>query len=115
MPLVSQTRYAGPVPDCAGGTQARATLVRVHDRFSFTPSDGTLVISGSVAPDGSFTGSLAPVRSGRGEPGQAGAPAPRFTLTVSGRLDRMAASGTYATPRCSTNFRLPRIDATLLP
>ena len=125
---------------CATAPGMRATLVRQAERFSFAPSDGALVISGSVATDGSFIGSLVTNASrhdqtgGAGNallsisPGQQVVPPSRtsressagtavqpFTLTVTGHLDDATATGTYVTPRCHAEFRLPRIGATLAP
>jgi hypothetical protein len=100
---------------CTTAAGARASLVRVADHFSFAPSDGALVVSGTVAPDGSFNGALVTNPARHDQPGHPGTAAPPFTLTVTGRLDDEAASGTYVTPRCSTAFRLPRIGATVLP
>ncbi len=103
------------MPGCTTGPGTRATLVRVAGRFSFAPSDGALVVSGDVAPDGSFTGVLVTNPGRHDQPGGPGAAAPPFTLTVTGRLDSEAATGTYMTPRCSVAFRLPRHGAEVLP
>ena len=115
VPLANQDRYAGDLPGCTAGSDVHATLVRVADHFSFAPSDGALVISGSIAPDGSFAGSLLTEPPGRDRQSRAGTAASPFTLTVTGRIEREAASGTYVTPRCRIGFRLPRIHLTLLP
>lgn len=113
--LAVQHRYAGDMPGCTTGPAARATLVRQADRFSFAPTDGVLIISGHVEPDGGFTGTLVTTPSRHDQEGHAGSAAQPFALTVTGRLDEAAATGTYVTPRCHTSFRLPRIEATLLP
>lgn len=110
--LANQIRYAGSLPDCATGADARATLVRVSDQFSFAPSDGALIISGTVAADGTFAGTLIPEASRANRTGSPPAP---VTLTVSGTLDNDAAKGTYVTHRCRTAFTLPRVGATLIP
>jgi hypothetical protein len=110
-----QTRYAGNLPGCTTGPDARATLVRVGDHFSFAPSDGVLIISGTVAPDGSFSGSLITAASRHDEQHRSSTEAPPFTLSVTGRLEDDAATGTYLTPRCSAAFRLPRIGTSLMP
>ncbi len=115
MPLAAESRYAGDLPACGAGSGARATLVRQAAGFSFSPSDGVLVISGTVAPDGSFTGSLVTNPSRHDQQSHSATAAPPFTLTVTGRLDGAAATGTYATPRCHAAFRLPRVETTLLP
>jgi len=87
--------------------------VQAADRFSFAPSDGALVVSGSVAPDGSFAGSLSTAPPGRDRQNHTSSEA--FTLTVTGHIEGETASGTYVTPRCRTVFRLPRVSQTLLP
>ena len=77
-----------------------------------------LVISGRVAVDGGFTGTLVAGNSrqgGSGRRGEAGSDTSPFTLSVTGRLDDGAATGRYETPRCRVGFRLPRIAPTLLP
>lgn len=114
-PLTFQSRYAGDMQGCATRQAGRATLVRQADRFSFAPSDGTLVIAGTVAADGSFVGSLVPNPSRHDPQGHTGTEAPTFTLTVTGRLDAAAATGSYTSPRCRVAFRLLRIEASLLP
>ncbi len=85
------------------------------DQFSFVPSDGALVISGTVAAGGSFTGTLVTAASRHDGQDRPGTESPPFTLTVAGHFDDRTATGTYATPRCHTSFRLLRIDATLRP
>ena len=114
-PLAVQSRYAGDMRGCTTGPSARATLVRQADRFSFAPSDGALVISGNVATDGSFSGSLVANPARHDHEDHSGTGAHPFTLTVTGRIDDGAATGSFASPHCSAGFRLPRIEATLLP
>ena len=113
MPFAHQTRYVGNLPGCAVGPDTPATLVQAANRFSFAPSDGALVVSGSLAPDGSFAGSLVTNPAGRDRQGHSGTEA--FTLTVTGRIEGDAASGTYVTPRCHIAFRLLRVVDALLP
>jgi hypothetical protein len=113
--LANQTRYAGVLSDCASGPEARATLVRVADHFSFAPSDGALVVPGTVAPDGSFAGSLRTDHAGSGRQGHAGGSSSPFTLVVTGRIEGDIAAGEFATPRCRATFRLSRIVPGLLP
>ncbi len=115
VPITVQTRYAGDLSGCATGPGARATLVRIGDHFSFAPADGVLVISGTVAPDGGFSGSLV-TNSARHDPqSRPGTEPPPFTVTVTGHLDDEAAAGTYVTPRCTATFHLPHIGASVLP
>jgi hypothetical protein len=113
--LSKQTRYVGELSGCASGPEARATLVQVADRFSFTPSDGALVISGTIAPGGSFAGSLRTDQPGHDRQDHAsGSPSP-FTLVVTGRIEGNIAAGEFSTPRCRSTFRLTRIAPSLLP
>jgi hypothetical protein len=113
VPVASQVRYVGNLPGCTTGPSAQATLVRAADRFSFAPSDGALVVSGNVAPNGSFAGSLVtnPARVDRD--GRSGTRA--FTLTVTGGIEGETASGIYETSSCRTAFRLSRVNHVLLP
>ena len=115
MPLTLESRYAGALQGCAGGSATRATLVRQANHFSFAPSDGALVISGTVAADGSFSGALVTSPSRHDQEGRSGTAAQAFALTVTGHLDGGAATGTYATPRCHAAFYLPRADTAPAP
>jgi hypothetical protein len=104
-------RYTGQLTGC--GAAGPVTLTRSADRFTFTPRDGTLIITGTVTADGRFAGSLDTGRSGSGTPSTAatGAKATaHFVLSVQGRIDSDAAEATYSTPRCQTTLRLTRVD-----
>ena len=103
------------MPGCAAGPAGRATLVRLASHFSFAPADGVLVIAGEVGADGSFAGTLVTAPARHDQPGSSSPAAAPFTLSVSGRLDAEAATGSYITPRCTVAFRLPRIPASILP
>jgi hypothetical protein len=113
MSLAHQARYVGNLSGCTIGPNAQATLVQAVDRFSFAPSDGALVVSGSVTPDGSFTGSLVTSPPGHDRQGRPGTET--FSLTATGRIEGDVASGTYATPRCRTAFHLHRVYPTIWP
>jgi hypothetical protein len=110
-------RYTGPLTGC--GPAGSVTLTRSADRFSFTPGDGTLTITGEVSADGRFQGSLDAGRPGGGTPpgsATAAKATAHFVLSVQGRIDSDTAEATYITPRCQTILRLTRVDEpSLLP
>ena len=104
-------RYTGQFTGC--GPAGSVTLTRSADRFSFTPGDGTLIITGDIAADGRFAGSLDTGRSGGTTPTASATAAKatsRFVLSVQGRIDSDTAEATYTTPRCQTTVRLTRVD-----
>lgn len=103
--LAQQDRYTGRITDC-DGAEAHATLVVVDQHFSFTPTDGSLVISGDVAPDGTFSGTEPLPHTGNST-------AP--VLAVAGKISPDAADGLYTNPRCKKNFQLPYIEHSVLP
>jgi hypothetical protein len=113
--LGRQTSYAGDLPDCVIGPTAHSTLVVEGNHFSFAPSDGALIISGTVQSDGTFAGSMRTDQPGRGGRDASGARAAPYTLSVTGQVDRALASGEFATPRCRSTFRLPRVGPNLRP
>lgn len=87
----SDARYTGHiVPEGTCGTEAPATLVVRRPRFTFTPTDGVLLIAGEVALDGTLAGQLT-------TPGVDHRP---FTMTLAARIAGREVSGTYVTPRC---------------
>jgi hypothetical protein len=95
------TRYTGALSGC--GLPA-ATLSLKAGQFSFTPGDGALMIAGTVAPDGSFAGTLNTQPAGK----------PPFELHVSGRIAADQASVDYVTPRCRAAGNLDRVRPPLL-
>jgi len=105
-------RYTGQLTGC--GPAAPVTLTRSADRFSFTPGDGALIITGEVTADGRFAGTLDAGHSGSSTPAVAatGAKATaHFVLSVHGRIDDDTAEAAYITPRCQTTLRLTRVGA----
>ncbi len=87
----ADARYTGHiVPESACGTEAPATLVVRRSRFTFTPTDGVLLIAGDMAGDGTLAGQLT-------TPGVDHKP---FTMTFAARIAGTEVSGTYVTPRC---------------
>ncbi len=111
-------RYTGPAPQCgrSEGGGVTATLTRLGRGFAFAPYDGSLVVDGSVAPDGTLAGTLA-LRPAEEKPagGTAahGARAPQ-TLSVSGRLTQESVTLTYAAPGCAAQLTLARVHPPLL-
>jgi hypothetical protein len=114
--LSQQTRYAGPAPACAGGGGTTATLVRSRTSFAFAPTDGALVVNGTVARDGTLTGTLAlhPAQAAPGAPVAAtqSAKTPQV-ISVSGRLSEDSASVAYAAPGCQAQVTLTRVHKAL--
>ena len=88
-------RFAGQLSGC--GETTAATLTRTADAVSFAPSDGVLVLRGTVAADGAFTARLNTQPPGK----------PPFLLTATGQVDAESATVSYVTPRC------PQATATL--
>jgi hypothetical protein len=104
-------RYAGPAPACGGseGGGSTATLTRLGAGFALAPYDGSLVVTGRVAADGTLSGILdlhpAQAVSAGGK-----APArPAQTVAVTGRVTPDAAQVAYAAPGCSGNLTLARV------
>jgi hypothetical protein len=102
-------RYTGQLTGC--GPAAPATLTRSADRFSFTPGDGALVITGEVTADGRFAGTLDAGHLGASTPAAGAKATAHFILSVHGRIDNDTAEAAYTTPRCQTTLRLTRVGA----
>ena len=114
----TSARYTGPAPECGriegGGTTA--TLSRLGGSFAFAPYDGSVVINGKVAPDGTLSGTLA-LRPAEEKPESGTAPhAPRppQLVSVSGRLTPETATVRYAAPDCTAQLALTRVHPPLL-
>lgn len=114
----TSARYTGPAPECGrlpgGGTTA--TLVRLGDGFAFAPYDGSLVVNGKVAPDGTLSGSLA-LRPAEAKPASGTAPQAAGSpqaLSVSGHVTPETATLSYAAPGCTAQLTLPRVHPPLL-
>jgi hypothetical protein len=97
--LSDETRYTGLVTGC--GPATHATLVTASDRFTFTPADGVITLSGRRDANGSFAGATT-LRS----PKPNGSGSEPWPLKVEGRITGPSASGTYSTPRCAAHFDL---------
>ncbi len=111
-------RYTGPAPACGriegGGTTA--TLSRLGGGFAFAPYDGSVVVNGKVAPDGTLSGTLA-LRAAEEKPeGGAAphAPHPPQMVSVSGRVTPETATLSYAAPGCTAQLTLARVHPPLL-
>jgi hypothetical protein len=113
---VREDRFTGTLSGC-GDTPA--TLVTGPEHFSFTPSDGVLVVTGEVSPDGRFAGSLTIGAASPDKPSDSKGGVEKkkepFVLRVEGQVSGDAASGSYATPRCQATFQLTRRPRPLLP
>ena len=102
-------RYTGPAPACARG-EGPATLTRHGTGFALAPTDGSVVIDGTVAPDGTLSGTLA-LRPAKLPGGKA--PTPQ-AITVSGHADAVSATVAYTAPGCSATLTLARVHPSLL-
>src|SRR5206468_3137486 len=93
--MSDQQRYTGTVNGCGA---AAATFTRVGGQFAFAPTDGVLILRGTVAADGAFAGSL-----NTQPPGKA-----PFVLAVSGKVDAETVALSYRTPQCQVAATLTR-------
>lgn len=100
-----EQRYTGlTVPNGACGTTSSATLTIARNRFAFAPSDGTLIITGTIGENSLLQGDLATT----------GADHKPFVMHLSAKLDGEAVSGTYTTPRCTFTVALAQVHPPLL-
>ena len=107
-PLARQARYTGALAGC--GAAQTSTLTRVAERggngsFAFAPADGSLIVRGTVAPDGTLRGSLNTQPPGK----------PPFMLQVQGLAGTETADVTYITPTCRAEAHLRRVPTRILP
>ena len=87
----STVRYTGHiVPEGTCGAESPATLVVRGGRFDFTPTDGVLLIAGTVAEDGTVAGQLI-------TPGVDRKP---FAMKLAAKIVGAEVTGSYITPRC---------------
>ena len=93
-----ETRFTGALDGCGVTT---ATLIQRGAAAQFVPGDGTLVLTGTVAADGTLSASLNTQPPGK----------PPYLLSVSGHLDAAAATLTYVTPRCTAHGTLRRSNS----
>ncbi len=101
--ISAQRRYTGSLAGCDG--TMTATLTLIGNQFAFAPANGALVIRGTVAANGSLSGSLDTQPAGK----------PPYLLTVAGTAAREAVTLTYVTPRCTAQGTLALRPASLLP
>ena len=102
-PLTLERRYTGTLAGCPAALPS--TLTRKLAAFAFAPGDGSLIIRGTLAPDGSFDASRNTQPPGK----------PPFLLRVQGTLDAAGADVTYTTPRCTATGHMTIIPVHLLP
>jgi hypothetical protein len=104
-PLTVETRYAGPVTPIGGLCLAdsnrppHGTLTLKGQQVAFAPDDGTLVIPGSIAPDGSIAAQRDTL----------GANHKPFTMRLQARRQGDTIAGTFTTPRCQSSVTLTRV------
>jgi hypothetical protein len=111
----AQIRYAGKLTGC--GPETPATLVATPDHFVFAPSDGVVIITGSVAPDRTLAGSFTPGAPAGESKDQGKTQSTRrapMVISIEGKLDDEAFHGTYATPTCRVPVALTRVHTSIL-
>jgi hypothetical protein len=97
------TSFAGPLQPQQGICEppSRAAL-QIHDSFvQFTPNEGTLILTGRQAANGTITASWVPP-STQAHTGT-------FTLIAHPRAGGDALDGTYTTPRCTYTLHLSAV------
>ncbi len=94
-------RYTGTLAACG---LAAATLVRIDNKFAFSPGDGALTVEGTVAANGGFAGTL-----NTQPPDKA-----PFVLSVRGRILGEMATVDYTTPRCRASAQFNLVHPPLL-
>jgi hypothetical protein len=94
--------FAGQIVPQAGvcDAAAPAVLTRRGHYVQFAPQEGTLVLSGQIAPDGA-------VRASLDTPGADRKP---YHLFFEGTLTGKSLAGRYVTPRCRYTVTLQRDD-----
>lgn len=99
--LTFDERWTGtvaPQDQAACGPPTTGTLTRRNNAVTFTPNDGTVVISGAVDASGHVAGTLA----------LTGADHHPFPLSLAGTLSHDSFQGSYTTPRCTSLVTLHR-------
>ncbi len=97
--LSRETRYNGPVaPDGACGTASQGTLSVRGNEFVFLPSDGVILIRGTVGADGAVAGTFTTT----------GADHKPYVMSFSGNIGGDHVTGRYVTPRCAFSVSLDR-------
>ena len=115
----AQVRYTGTLTGC--GPDTPATLVATPDHFVFAPSDGVLIITGSVAPDRTLAGSLTTGATANNskDPNNKDQAKTQSTrraptvISIEGKLDDEAFHGTFATPTCRVPLALTRVHTSI--
>ena len=101
--LTVQRRYVGTLQGC--DATMTATLTRIGNDFVLAPSDGSLLIRGTVAADGSLTGVLN-TQPGSKQP---------YLMKVTGHAEASAVTVTYVTPHCTAQGTLALRPVRLMP
>jgi hypothetical protein len=103
--LTRETRYTGPVsPDGACGTASQGTLSTRGNEFVFLPSDGVIMMRGTVGADGAVGGTFT----------STGADHKPYVMTFAGKVGEDHVTGRYITPRCTFTVSLDRHVTSLL-
>lgn len=95
----------GPGPAC-GGAVVQATLVRRGTEVALTPSDGTIVLRGTVDAAGTVQASWTPPTRGT----TTSRKQPAAIRTASGTIDSNGAHLHFAAPGCEATLELKRPD-----
>jgi hypothetical protein len=104
-PLTAETRYAGAVTPSGGicltdaNRPPHGTLTVKGEHVAFAPDDGTLVIPGRIEADGG-------IFAQRDTPGANHKP---FVMRLQARRQGDSITGTFTTPRCTSNVSLTRV------
>lgn len=94
-------RWIGPLTPATPGPACPATTGVAQitaDRVIFTPDEGTWVLNGAMAPDGT-------IKAERTRPAADKQP---YDTTLEAKRDGDEVTGTYRTPRCTYTVRLTR-------
>lgn len=100
-PDMANGRWIGPlVPATPGPACPPSTGVAQFsaNRLIFTPDEGTWVLQGAAAPDGTVTA----------ERTRQGADKQPFTTKLAAKWTQQTVTGTYTTPRCTYAVNLTR-------
>ncbi len=130
--LSREARYTGDLtPQGACGTVGHGTLTVIGQQVAFTPTDGVLLLRGTLAPDGTAHAELTTAGAGHGGDALSGAPAaapkagdakagePKagghkpFVMTLTAKVAEETVAGSYATPRCTFTVALTRVHPPL--
>lgn len=97
----AELRWIGdvtPMADAASCPTTRGVLVMRENRVTFTPDEGTWVLTGTAGPDGTIEAAHSRRTSNR----------TTYETTLKARWTETELVGTYTTPRCKYKVSLQR-------